>query len=276
MVRIRSLRFRFGWVMVSAILALACGQDPDHPANIAVNCADGGCGGPPPKGGGGTKDGSTTDTGTEGGDADVGVSQGGTIVELTGDDFVTSIPFATAATVRFEGASGLPVEGPYDGSAFAVDGVKYGVSVWATVTPSTAVALPTVQPTDTTGGQGIELAVVPGTTIDLIYSLLSIPQQREAGAAHVVLRFVDATSGAAVAGVSVSHGTNVVAYTAGGTWSDIVQVTDAFGYAVVVNVATGSGPTKQTFQFSSATDSGGLELQVEPNSVTIADVLVSP
>ena len=203
------------------------------------------------------------------------VNQRAAIVELTSDDFFASVPFSTPSKVRFEGATGVSVEGDYDGTKFSVNGVLAGPVVWATVTPSTAVALPTVQPTDTTTGAALELAVVPGTTIDLIYSVITATTVRDLGRSHVVLRFIDA-AGTPLTGVSVAHGSDVVAYDTAGSWSDLATGTGPLGLAVVVNVNPGGAVTEQSFQFTHGADSAGVPLQLEPDSVTIADVRVNP
>jgi hypothetical protein len=259
--------------LVATLLVSGCGQKAqEHPPNANTDCDGGpGCAYIPPTTGGGGKDGGgVTDAA---GDAAGSVSVGGTIVELTSDDFFTATAFTTPSTVRFEGASGVPVETQYNGTSFSIDGVLADLGVWATVTPSTAIALPTVQPVDTTTGQSVELAVVPGATIDLIYAVLTAATTRQAGAAHVVVHFID-SNGAGVQGVSVSHGSDIVAYDSGGSWSDLAQATGPAGFAVVVNVPTGSSAVKQSFTFTTATDSAGVELQLEPDSVTLANVLV--
>jgi hypothetical protein len=262
---------------LAAVLSLtwtACSPKDDHPANAPAKCDSGKCIDPGVVGGGG-KDGGGGEASVEGGggDAPTGVTVSGSVVLLTGDDFYTATPFGDPASVRIEGASGLPVEGPYDGLTFSLDGVAAGQGIWATVTPKGIAALPTLQPTDTTATP-LELAVVPGTTIDAIYAFLTVPVQREPGAAHVVLRFLNSKTGVPVTGVKVTHKTDVVAYDTGGSWSDTAVGTGVGGYAVVVNVTSAKVPNKQNFQFDAPTASAGVYVLVQPDSVTLADVLV--
>lgn len=275
MARLRSFGLALLLAAACPVLAVGCGQEERaHPANANLNCDGGACVTPPPVGGGGS-------SGSDGGGSDATAdgpgttSVAGTVVELTGDDFVASIPFTTPSTVSFEGPTGVPVDGSYDGSTFSVTGALVGAAVWAKVTPSTAAAMPTVQVADTESGQSLALAVIPGTTLDLVYALLSVPQTREAGRAHVVLRFIDST-GAPVSGVSVAHGTDVVAYDSGGGWSDLALGSGPLGLAVVANVVTGSSSTKQLFQVTAASGTAGVELSLDPDSVTLADVVVTP
>jgi hypothetical protein len=253
--------------------AVACASKHDRPANAQLNCEAGNCTPPPSGGGVGGKDGGTSDAPV---DAPGGVVVAGSVKLITSDDFATAVPFPDPAKVEMEGATGLTVEGTYDGTAFSVSGVLSSPVVWATVTPSVATAMPTIQPAATDTGGDIELHVVQPSVIDTVYSLLTIPVTREVGAAHVVIRFLDATSGNPVTDIAVSHAGEVVAYDDGGSWSDVATGTGAAGYAVVVNVAPGAGPSKQKFVFTSGTLSGGVDLLVEPDAVTLADVLVTP
>ena len=263
------------FVALAALLCLgssACSPKDDRPANAHITCDSGKCIDPGPGGGGGAEGG--VEAGAEAsGDAPTGVSVSGSVVLLTGDDFLTAVPYAEQASVRMEGAAGLPVEGAYNGATFSLDGVAEGQGIWATVTPKAAAVLPTLQPADTTASP-LELALVPASTIDTIYSFLSVPVQREAGAAHVVLRFLNAKTGVPVTGVTVSHKGEAVAYDTGGSWSDTAPGTGVGGYAVVVNVTSAKAPNKQSFQFNAPSASAGVYLLVQPDSVTLADVLV--
>lgn len=255
---------------------LSCSSKDSHPANAKLNCDGGKCIDPGPSGGGG-KDGGTEGGGGDdaGADAPTGVSVSGTVVQLTGDDFATSIPFGEQATVTLEGAAGINVTGDYTGSTFSVSGVAEGQGIWATVAPksTSSAVLPTIQPTDTTSPP-LELSVVPASTIDTIYTFISVPVQREPGMAHVVLRFLNAKSLFPVTGVTVTHKGEPVAYDTGGSWSDTAPGTGVNGYAVVANVTSAKVANKQIFQFSAPTASAGVYVLVAPDSVTIADVLV--
>ena len=267
------MRCRLVGILSLVVAGLACSPKNDRPDNANLACDSGNCVKPGPGGGGG---GSAGDAGV-GSDVEIdalgGVSVTGSIVELTGDDFYNAIPFTGQATVGFEGAAGLPVEGAYSGSSFIVHGAAAGPGVWATVTPKPTGILPTIQPADTSAAS-LELVVVPATTIDTIYAFLSVPEQREIGAAHVVVRFLNAKTGVPIMGVTVSHGADIVSYDTGGSWSDTAPGSGAGGYAVIVNVSTAKTPNQQTFKFNAPTASAGISLLVQPDSVTLADVLV--
>lgn len=262
-------------IALAGLLSLAaagCSPKDDRPANANIDCDAGKCFDPGPGGGGGAEGG--VDAGPlEGGDAPAGVSVSGSVVLLTGDDFLTSVPYGELATVRLDGASGIPVEGAYNGATFTVDGAAEGQGIWATVTPKASSVLPTLQPADTTAPP-LELYVVPASTIDTIYAFLSIPAQREPGAAHVVLRFLNAQTGVPVTGVTVSHKGEPVAYDTGGSWSDTAPGTGVGGYAVVANVTSAKVANKQIFQINAPSASSGIDILVQPDSVTLADVLV--
>jgi len=262
---------------LAALLCLAqagCAPKKDHPPPAANPCDGSSCVEPGPGGGGGAEGGVDAGGGDASADAPAGVSVSGSVVLLTGDDFATAAPFGESATVAFEAPGGLWVQGNYNGSSFALDGVVEGPGVWSIVTPkSSSGALPTLQPADTTKPP-LELAVVPTTTIDTIYAFLSVPAQREPGAAHVVLRFLNAKTGFPVTGVTVSHQGEPVAYDTGGSWSDTAPGSGVAGYAVVANVASAKGPNKQSFKFTAPTASAGVYILVQPDSVTLADVLV--
>lgn len=271
------MRARSFLPLVLALLGLGCSAKRDRPDTIAQDCDGGSCIKPGNGGGGGgtSGDGGLDAASDAPGDAPAGVTVTGTVVELTGDDFFNAVPYSASATIEIDGATGIPVAGTYNGSTFKLDGVKDGPGVWATVTPSKVGAiLPTLQPVDTSASP-VELALVPAATLDTIYAFLSIPVQREVGAAHVVVRFLDAKTGVPVTGVTVTHGTDVVAYDTGGSWSDTAPGTGVAGYAVVVNVSTGKTPNQQSFKFKAATASAAVSLWVQPDSVTLADVLVN-
>jgi hypothetical protein len=257
---------------VAAALAPACGNQNAHPANTHIDCEAGGCNNPPPKGGGGGKDGGSDAKP----DSSGSVTVSGTVKLLASDDFATASEFTQPATVEMEGPDGLTVQGDYDGSTFKVEGVADTAVVWATVTPKVkTTALTTVQIASTDAGD-IRLHVVAPAVIQSIYALLTTPADLVPGASHVVIRFVDKSTGAPVQGITVSHDSEVVAYDTGGGWSDVAAGTGPAGYAVVVNVAGGATPSTQKFTIKSGTINAAAELQIAPDAVTLADVLVTP
>jgi hypothetical protein len=262
---------------LACALALGCSDHKNPKSDLA--CGETGCLKGPPIGGGGE---SGSDAGLGDGsigdatfDAAEGVTATGSVTQFQADDFASTIPFGDPATIRFEGASGVPVEGSYNGSTFNVSGALPSAATWATVIPATTnTALPTIEPVNTASKLPLELHVIPPSTIDLIYNFLSIPEARDPGHAHVVLHFVDKTTLDPVIGVTVTHAGEAVAYDSAGNWSDVEPGTGEAGYAVVVNVATTTVPAKQIFKYSSAVASGGVEILVAADSVTIAQVVL--
>ena len=121
----------------------------------------------------------------------------------------------------------------------------------------------------------VTLYLIPASTIDLIYGLLSFPVAREVGRAHVVLRFVDATTGDPIEGVTVSHVGETVSYDTGGSWSDVQTGTGSLGYAVLVNAPAQSNRTKQKVSFDTGTVSGSLDIAMQSDAITLADIAIA-
>jgi hypothetical protein len=251
------------------LVLVACQKDDERPGGVHVDCDATNCVKPPPGGGGGG-DASVSDS-TAPLDGAASTSITGSALILTSDDFLTAIPLTTPAEVRVEGASGVLVTTTYDGSEYALDGVKIGSPAWAILVPNPADGMATAQPLNTEVASIFDLVTVPGETLDLIYGLLGAPTTRDPGKAHIVLRFVDGT-GSPLPGVSVSHLGETIAYDSGGTWSDGVTATGDQGFAIIANVVPGAGGGKQTFTFSTPTLTQGAEIWVEADTVTISDV----
>jgi hypothetical protein len=145
------------------------------------------------------------------------------------------------------------------------------------VTPTAIGAyLPLLQPLDSEQSADLSLYIVPASTIDLIYGLLSVPVVREVGRAHVVLRFLDAQSGDPIEGVTVSHIGETVAYDTGGSWSDVQLGTGSLGYAVLVNAPAQSNLSKQKVSFDTGSVSGSVDIAMQSDVVTLADVAIAP
>lgn len=252
-------------------LLLACQKEEDHPANLG-NCDSAtDCTKPPVKGGGGGDSGLTDGAVTDA----PGSSISGSILVLTDDDFSTGIPLPGTGTVSVEGESGLAVVGNYNGEAYSVSGVKIDATVWATVEPQPADGLPTAQPLNTTSTNQFDLVAVQDGTLELIYGILTAPTTRELGTAQIVLRFIDQT-GAPISGITVAHQNEIIAYDSSGSWLDDGLGTGEQGFAIVANVVPAATATKQTFSFTVGSVTSGVELWVEADTVTIADVLVLP
>lgn len=238
---------------------------PDEPGCVVI----------PPGGGGGGKGGGSGDGGVLP-DGSAATSVSGSVIALTGDDFVTGTAYGDPATITAEGAAGSDISAKYDGQTFSLSGVLVGLGVWFDATPNGQVFLPTLQPVNTTIDQPVDLLIVQGSTFDLIYSVLSLPTQREIGRAHVMLRFVDATNGQPLAGVKVSHQTDVVAYDAAGSWSDLETGTGALGMAVIVNAQAQAFTAKQKVVFDTGKITGALDVAMRGDAATLADVAVAP
>ncbi len=178
-----------------------------------------------------------------------GTTLTGDVLALTSEDFESGAPYGDAATISADAVSGGTIEASYDGTSFTLQGVLPSAELWVTVTPATVVGafLPVLQPLSSEQSlSDLTLFVVPASTIDLIYGLLSVPVAREAGRAHVVLRFLDAQTGDRLEGVTVSHVGETVSYDAGGSWSDVQLGTGSLGYAVLVNAPAQSiAPSKR-------------------------------
>lgn len=258
---------------LAGLVVYGC-QDVDHPPGADLKCqADANCVKPPPSGvtpdsGGPTDGGTAGDAGT--------TTVEGTVAIFTADDFVTATAFADTATIEMESATLAPISTGYDGVSFSLAGVRVATDVWATVFPSASDALTTVQLVDTTQAAPVQLFLVPESILQVIYGVLTNPTVPAAGSAQVVLRFVDATSGDPVSGVSVSHAAETIAYDANGTYSDDVFETGQSGIAILVNVPALQTAVKSAVQVDDGSSVGAVDVLMRADAVTLVDIAVSP
>ncbi len=266
---------RAGTVLViAALAATGCAKKIVHPPHVDESCGDAGCGSP----GGGTSppvEAGTDGAVTEGGTSDAGVSLTGSVALLGSDDFTTSQPFTGTADIKAEAPGGGETSAVYNGQSFSMSGVLAGASVWFSVTPTsnTGDALPTLQPWDTTSTGPAGLRLVRASVIDQIFSVVTLPPQRDPTRGQLVLHFVDPT-GKPLAGVSVtqSPGTGVI-YDAAGSWTDAATATGVAGFAIVVNASPGY---RQRIDLDTGSNLVYIEVQAAAGSVTLTDVPITP
>jgi hypothetical protein len=258
---------------LGAAVAAGCQQADDRPALIQVQCEAGAnCHNPPPVGSGGSSS-------EAGGDAPGDASStevSGTVALLTSDDFDSAIAFTDTATIEMESVSGAPLTAFYDGASFTLEEVRVGTDLWGAVLPAPGDAMPTLQPLDTTQPSPLKLLVVPRSTLELVFGLLSAPTVPTDGNAQIVLQFRDATTLAPIEGVSVAHTAEAIAYDAGATYSDSETATGARGFAILVNVPAVTATTQQKLQITVGGTVGPLEVATRSNAVTLADVFIQP
>jgi hypothetical protein len=151
--------------------------------------------------------------------------------------------------------------------------VRVAERTWAGVKPNNSLgpALPTLLLLDTRSSAPVELAVLQAQTLDLIYSVISLPTTRQPGRAHVVVFFVknDANQ-APVEGVTVNiDGAETVIYDDGvGTFTDVTTSTGAAGLAILANIPAQAFPGKVQNLVWSGEAAGFEEIYVAADSVT--------
>lgn len=266
----------FAFVAGGAI-AFGCQKVDERPAYIDTQCEAGAkCGEPSPVGVG--NGGSSGGGGDAEADASGGVEISGSVIAISSDDLTSAIPFFDPASIEVESPSGAIVSGAYDGDSFLVSGALQSTGTWATVRPTfPGDALPTLQPVDTTIPSGLQLLVLQRSVLELIYGVLTTPTAPADGSAQLVLTFLNAATGQPLQGVSVFHdAAEVIAYDAGGSYTEEVTQTGPRGIALVVNVPAVSQRATQKIQIQTATTSGTLELVLQAGSVTLTDVLIEP
>jgi hypothetical protein len=269
---------------VAAVVALdltafwACQeQDPRPPR---MGCVEN-CPNSPISGVGGTN--SNLDTGLSDVPLDATATLTGTVQAFAGEDFSNTVAFQAVAEVRGETASGSEVSTNWDGSnPFELAGVRAGRDVWVSVLPSLPAleVMPTLLQVDTTRIDPVALRLVRGLTLDTIYGVFTAPTTRIAGAGHVVVRFLEDTAQPApVAGVRVAlQGVEVIAYDAGGTFSDAEpeRGTGPLGLAVLANVQAVPLPGADHTVTLSGTVSESVKLRIAADAATYVEVRLSP
>jgi len=219
----------------------ACQNDLERPPR--AGCGSGNCPTLPPISGGGAGPG--PDAGPIDAFADVPADA---VVELTGvvrvfsdDGFQNTLAFPEAAEIRSDGLAGSELVAGYDGqNPFTIAGVPFSRNVWVTAIPTVPPeqAMVTLTPVDATRTDPVLVTLVPGSTLDAIYSVLTNPVIRSSDRGQVVLRFVnDSATPSPLAGVRATlTGAEARIYDTGGGFSDIEAETGPLGLALFANV----------------------------------------
>ena len=255
------------WIACAAVLVawFGCQEAREHPPGASLGCEAGqNCVSPPPVGSGtGGTSGAAGAPPVDAGTTDIE----GSIDLIVGDDFLAATDFVDVATVQVGGVSG-----DYDGQSFSLAAVPVAIQEWASIVPLPGEALTTHQPIDTTQAGPFQLYLVARTPLELVYASLTNPTTIAPGTAQVVLRFL-APNGAPVSGVTVSVTAEAIAYDVAGGYSDVVTETGPAGTALLVNVPALAEPVKKLVQVQ-ANSLGSLDLLVQADAVTLADVVV--
>jgi hypothetical protein len=260
-----------------AAVAAGCQKEDERPAYLETRCEAGvQCHDIPPPSGSGGSSGSSGEGGNLDAPGDATTSVTGTVALLTAEDFENAVVYPDPATITLDTDGADPVDASYDGTSFSASGVRVGPDLWATVAPSAGDAMPTLQPLDTTTGDPLALLVVPRSTLELVHGLLTVPTAPADGTAQVVLQFFDAATLAPLEGVSVSHGAEAVAYDSGATYSDSETATGPRGFAILVNVPAVQIASTQKVQVTANGTVGVVEVLMQSNAVTLADVFIAP
>jgi hypothetical protein len=268
----KGLLVRLGILLAGgAVLAVACQKTPDRPAQETAcsgdawtqACVSGG------NYGGGTEAGDAAREGEA--QSDAGVTLSGVVFGLQSDDFTTSVAYDGTATISAQRASGLLGQTSYDGSAYVFNDAPFTNELWVKTEPQLdgkgAPYLPTLVPVDTTLGGQIDLPIVAGTTLDLIYAAVSFTTQRQTGHAQLVLAFVDSAGKPAAGHTITSPAASSIIYSTSGAWSDTVTVTDNVALVLIPNVVPGVVPV-------SIDNSQGTSLEAEADTVTLASIQI--
>jgi hypothetical protein len=269
---------RFGPVLVGLS---ACAGKPERP-NLAADCdpAVMNCAVPPGVIGGGSAGGSANaDAGPDAGD---GILRG-RVTRYRDAQFEPSVTavYAQAAIVEGDGVSGR-AQAAWDGmTPFSLGPLAPRTENWLSVDPvlTDDDALRTLYPFDTTGTPSeVELALVRPSSLDLIFSVVTLPIERLPDRGHAVI-FVKDAAREPIAGVRIAQSeSELVAYAVGGSFSDTEQdFTDETGLVVLGNVLAEDYPTGSLRQVVlSGAVTGRAELKVVRNGVTVAEILAEP
>jgi len=272
----------FSAVIALALLAAACGGDPEHPANLSFDGGSGSGGGSGASGGGGSGGTACQPDPNEG-------------VKLTGDVIIFDILFASEYP-GFAGQADIVAEGApcgwstttFDGAApptdggknrFLLEGVRSTEFTWVrfyeqatSFEPVYATMMPvaTKQDLQLDGAFGF----MRSTDVQKVYQ--DTGTTPEPDKATIVLQALDPFTGKPFAGAKMATSvSSVAAYPFGGGWEigNTATVTDPSGVVVFMNVDAlpfpGSG-TKINVTAGGAVDSH--DLVVEAGVVTISAI----
>lgn len=269
------------------VLGVGCVDDSDRPPPPV--CA-GDCGRPPQGGTGLPSSGGagSEDEGEGGAPSSETVSLTGN-VELLFDNgrFDTGEIFTDAAEVRTTRADGKVTTAAWNGvDPFSLQGLPVDDAVWLLVTPPNAKAndaVPTFEPVVTThpdaaGRVAADLGLVRDSTIDGIFTALSVPVQRDNNLAQVVLKLVERGGGSGLTpltGVSVhADAAAGVSYAVSGGYSDVATATDTTGVAVVLNVPAAKWPGALVSVQFSGQKTGGAQVRAVTGAVSLVTLVL--
>jgi len=273
--------------LAAALLAGGCenqGERPPPPTCL------GNCGGPasisigaPTTPGGGGESGEEPAQGGAGNDETVAL-QGNVQLLFDNGRFDSGEVLTDAASIKSTRADGRTATDTWNGKdAFKVSDLPADATVWLLVTPQTAGAdaAVTLEPvlTQHPNAQGVvnaDLGVVRESNIDTVFDLLSVPVQRDARAAQVVLRLTSRSAGSGLtplSGVTVkSSSAASISYSTGGGYSDVATATDATGVAVLLNCPAGGWPGALVNVEFSGAKSGGAQIRAVTGAVSLVTI----
>jgi hypothetical protein len=267
------------WAGLAGLALAACSTKTEH-AEVLPTCAVA-----QPCNAGvdrvtGSRGASSSEAGAGGqsGEAGAGLLQG-TVVEFVADDFSTSVPYVESAIVETEGTDAPIVSATWDGAnPFTLQGFSSSSETWISVRPSSGtVTLRTLHPVATNQESTVDLGLVLTDTLDVVFSILTLPQERLAGYGQVVLSFKQVGTNAGVAGVSVSSpDAAFVAYQVGGAWTLDDPRTDAAGLVILGNFAAPDYPGTNRRIAISGRASGAVDVRVAAGAVTLVQIPVNP
>ena len=231
-------------------------------------------------------------TAQPGGNADGGITAVGT-GNLTGEvdvftdpTFVNGTPFTGEGSIVVRGTN--DVAGTLSGASFSVENTDVGGTLWVGVESVPAGDfLPTV--TGVVGtATSVEVAFVRSSIMEGIVALLPAPAtqltptQMLAGSAQVVVRFVDAASGAPLPGIEITQPAGGgVLYDTSSSYSNSFGATGARGIAIIVNSAAGGAfpglRTTFSYRLAAVADASAdvsFASDVTPDGVTVQTVSV--
>jgi len=201
--------------------------------------------------------------------------------------FDTGEIFTDAAEVRTTRADGKAVTSAWNGvDPYLLQSLPAEDTVWLLVTPPNGQAndaVPTFEPVVTThpdaaGRVNADLGLVRDSTLDGIFSTLSLPLQRDERLAQVVLKLVERSGGSGltpVVGVSVhADAAADVSYAVSGGYSDVATETDATGVAVVLNVAAAKWPGALVSVQFSGRKTGGAQVRAVTGAVSLVTLVL--
>lgn len=274
--------------LLAAGLLGGCSNSRERAPLVCV----GNCGGPtnvrigaPTTPGGGGESGENPGAGGDG---------SGKTVTLTGDvgllldngRFDMAEKFLDPATIKSTNADGRTASDAWNGmDPFTVQELPEGSVSWLLVTPQTAGtdAAVTLEPVlaerpDSKGFVSADLQLVRDSNIETIFDLLTVPTQRNAKAAQIVLILTERGAGSGLtrlAGITVkATSAETISYSTNGGYSSVATQTDSSGVAVLLNVPAGGWPGSLVSVQLSGVKKGGGEVRAIGGAVSLVTVVL--